>query len=129
VIEPAAARLAAQRATPRNLAALEGHLAAMDDAVDDPEAYIAADLRFHAEILAACGNELLEQLGGTLRAVFRASRTLTTRVPGSSARAMPLHRAVATAIRARDRDAAEQAMLALIDRTARDVARALRKPR
>lgn len=126
VIEPAAARLAAARATRVELGRLEEHLAAMEAAVEDAEAYIAADLQFHADILAACGNELLEQLGATLRAVFRASREVTTLVPGSSRRAMPLHRSILDAIRARDGAGAEGAMLELIDRTAKDVARALR---
>lgn len=124
-IEPAAARLAARRATPGELARLGAHLGAMREGVDDADAYIAADLLFHAAILGASHNELLEQLGGTMRAVFRASRDVSTRVPGSSAEAMPLHEAVLHAIHDGDGDAAEAAMLALIDRTAADVARAL----
>lgn len=126
LIEPAAARLAAERATDEEIASLERWYRKMELAVDDRDAYIASDLRFHEEILDACHNELLAHMGSMLRAVFRASRALTTRVPGSSARAMPLHWAIVEAIRDHDGPRAEAAMLELIATTAADVDRALK---
>lgn len=118
LIEPAAAALAAKRADPAQVEALDGAFAEMVDAVDDLDAYIAADLRFHATILEACHNELLEQIGATLRAVFRVSFARTSQAPGASARALPLHGTVLETIRAGDAEAAEAAMRRLIERTA-----------
>jgi GntR family transcriptional regulator, galactonate operon transcriptional repressor len=115
LLEPAAAGLAAARASPEEVEELEHALADMAAAVDDRDAYIASDLRFHTVILDACHNELLADLGGTLRAVFRASFARTLPIARAT---IGQHAAIAAAIRHGDSRAAERAMLELIDRTA-----------
>ena len=115
LIEPAAAGLAAGRAAPAEIEELETALADMETAVDDRDAYLAADLRFHTVILEASHNELLAHLGGTLRAVFRASFARTLPVARAT---IGQHAAIASAIRVGDGVGAEAAMLALIERTA-----------
>ena len=96
LIEPAAAGLAAGRAAPAEIEELETALADMETAVDDRDAYLAADLRFHTVILEASHNELLAHLGGTLRAVFRASFARTLPVARAT---IGQHAAIASAIR------------------------------
>lgn len=116
LLEPAAAALAAERASADEVVELERALGEMEANVDghaDP--YIAADLRFHELILAACHNELLGHLGSTLRATLRAS---FTRTQASAVRTLPMHAAVLEGIRDRDSAAAESAMRELIDTTA-----------
>jgi DNA-binding FadR family transcriptional regulator len=116
VIEPAAASLAAARATEQEVAELEAAFAEMEtNAAEASDAYIAADLRFHEIILEVCHNELLGHLGSTLRAVFRAS---FTRTHGAAVRTLPLHDAVLRGVRAGDGAAAEAAMYELISTTA-----------
>jgi GntR family galactonate operon transcriptional repressor len=116
LIEPAAARLAAERATPEEIAALEADFAEMEEyAVESPETHIGADIRFHQGILDACHNELLGQLGSLLRAVFRAS---FARTHYSAERMLPVHSDVLAGIRDGDGEAAEAAMVELIDQTA-----------
>src|SRR5262245_58665882 len=78
-IEPIAAHLAATRMTDDELAAVEEAYAAMEAAVGDQDAYLAADLRFHDHILVGCHNELLAHLGVVLRAVLQNTFELTTR--------------------------------------------------
>ncbi len=120
VIEPAAAGLAAIRATEEEVAEIESAFAEMETTAPEyGDAYIAADVRFHEVILEACHNELLAHLGSTLRAVFRASFTRTRNL---AERTLALHRAVAVAIRAGDSAAAEAAMLDLIEVTAAYIA-------
>jgi DNA-binding FadR family transcriptional regulator len=114
LIEPAAAGLAAGRAGPAEIEQLLTALADMERAVDDRDAYLAADLRFHTVILEASHNELLAHLGGTLRAVFRASFARTLPIARET---IGQHAAIAVAIRDGDGPAAEAAMLALIERT------------
>jgi DNA-binding FadR family transcriptional regulator len=120
LIEPAAARLAAERATDEELEELERFYAAMVEAVasSDVEGHVAADLRFHSAIYQACDNELLQHIGEMLRAAYKEIFLLITRLPGASREALPLHKAVLAAIQAGDQDAAEGAALALIDRSA-----------
>jgi DNA-binding FadR family transcriptional regulator len=122
-IEPLAARLAATRAHDDETAGIAEAYQAMEDGVADQTAYLAADLQFHGRILAACHNELLDHLGGTLREVLRATFGLTTTPRGSRRRALPLHKAILDGIAARDEDRAEQAARTLIADTAADIRR------
>jgi DNA-binding FadR family transcriptional regulator len=118
LIETAAARFAAGRIGDEELAVLQHWYDEMARSTSDVEAYVAADLQFHQTIYAACGSELLAYMGEMLRGAFRTIFTLTTQLPGASVAALPLHRDVLDAIVARDPDAAEQAALVLIDRSA-----------
>ena len=62
IIEPSAARLAAMRRSKAQLEAVEDALEAMAAGNDRPDLFTEADLAFHAGILRAVGNELLEQM-------------------------------------------------------------------
>jgi GntR family transcriptional regulator, galactonate operon transcriptional repressor len=128
-IEPVAARLAALRASADETAGIAEAYEAMEAGVDDQDAYLAADLRFHALILAACHNELLGHLGGVLRGVLRKTFEFTTTPATSRRRALPLHAAIIDAIRDRDGDAAETAARILIADTIADLERARRRGR
>ncbi len=125
IIEPAAARRAARRATPDDITTLEAWYRRMQIALDDTETFIGADLQFHGAILAASHNELLQQMGATIDAALRASRAITVHVPGANAASMPRHWAVVMAIRDHDEDAAEGAMIDLITEAATDIDRGL----
>ena len=122
-IEPIAAYLGATRMSDEELAAVEEAYAAMEAAVGDQDAYLAADLRFHDRILAGCHNELLAHLGIVLHAVLQTTFELTTRPRSSRKRALPLHRAIYEGLVARDEDRAEAAARALIADTMVDIER------
>jgi GntR family transcriptional regulator, galactonate operon transcriptional repressor len=125
VIEPAATRLAAQRATEEEIHIIEEAYRQMEAHVVDSEAFIAADMQFHFGILNACHNEILEQMSATIGEALEISRVVTIEVPGSSEAHLPLHKAVVEAIRKRDVDAAESAMRRLLDRVQSDIERFL----
>jgi DNA-binding FadR family transcriptional regulator len=124
VIEPEAARLAAERAGDDEIADLRAAFEAMCAAGTDADAYLGPDLRFHAIILDACHNELLGQMATTLRRVLQVVFVIARNEAGY-ARATPLHEAILEAIAARDADAAEGATRRLIEDTAADLERAL----
>jgi len=94
---------------------------------DDLDAFMAPDLRFHSLLLEACGNELLEHMSEIFTAVLRTVFAYSSSSSRSYPRAARRHRAIVKAIEARDPDAAEQAVLRLIDDTQRNLASALRK--
>jgi GntR family transcriptional regulator, galactonate operon transcriptional repressor len=121
IIEPAAARLAAVRATPDQIDAMQHWYTQMDAHLSDDEDFINADMEFHMAILEASGNEILHQMHRTINLVLRISRKVTVGVPGSSEASMPLHLAVIEAIRSRDSDIAEAQMSKLLKRTAHDI--------
>ncbi len=126
LIEPKAARLAAERATDEEIAALQKAYDEMERAGGNFEAFKEPDLRFHTLILEACHNELLEHMASIIGSILRTLFAFASRPPGAVARATPLHGAIVDAIRARDPDAAEAAVLRLIDDTRASVEQALR---
>ncbi len=108
-IEPFLARLAALRAAPSEMAAIE-EAATTRAGVDSG----VADLNFHKLIAAASGNKLAASLYSLLRRVARDARVrLASPQPPCPKRTQQRdaeHRAIAQAILARDPDAAERAM-------------------
>jgi DNA-binding FadR family transcriptional regulator len=126
LIEPAAARLAAGRATDEEIAALQAAFTAMCEA-RDLEASINADVRFHSILLQAAHNELLEHLTSIVTAVLRMLFAFSSRPPRTFTRALPLHEAIIEAVQSHRPDAAEAAALRLLDDTAKNIKRALRE--
>lgn len=113
-IEPLAAKLAAQRASPADVAAIRNAFTAMADA-KARGAYIEADLRFHGAVVRACGNAFIMQLETALSAVWATS--FQASADGvADPQALKLHRKLLDAIEGGNATAAEKAVLALIDR-------------
>lgn len=125
LVEPQVARLAATRATDEEIASLDAWCRRMRIAVHDPDTFVTADIKFHATLLSASHNELLEQLIAAISAALRASINITAQVAGASEASLPLHAAVVNSIRAHDGQAAEAAMRTLIGTTASDIERGL----
>jgi len=122
LIEPAGARLAAQRRTGDDLAALSAALIAMAAADTDTAALIEADLAFHEALLNAAHNELLSRMEVIIGAGLRARDQLvhSRRMWPDS---LPVHRAVFEAIQAGDADASYAAMEALLEQASLDTRR------
>jgi len=83
--------------------------------------YIESDMKFHAVILEACCNELMEQMASLLREPLEVSRDLTIKIPGKAVQAIPAHRAVLNAILKRNPKKAYQAMQNLVDEARLDI--------
>jgi DNA-binding FadR family transcriptional regulator len=124
IIEPAAAGLAAERATDLDIAYLNDRYAEMEKGIADPEAYLRADLEFHDAIFRASRNEVLGRMAQSIRAAFQVARHISIRIPGWRY-SLPLHRALAEAIAQRDATGARAANLLIIRSAARDMLRVL----
>ncbi|OEU91821.1 GntR family transcriptional regulator [Streptomyces abyssalis] len=121
IVEPAAVRLAAERRTERDLAVLDGALEAMARASEVGEEAVDADLAFHRALLAASHNEMLERMEMVI-ATGLAHRDRLVHASGHRPQnPVPSHGAVLDAVRAQDPDAAEAAMRALLEQSARDL--------
>lgn len=115
IIEPAAAELAARRATGRDIAAIEAALAGMTESLPhDVEACCRADLQFHSAILDASHNIVLQQLVGTVTAALVHGFRLTVHIMRAQQTALSAHGVVLERIRMRDPPGARQAMLDLL---------------
>jgi DNA-binding FadR family transcriptional regulator len=121
VVEPAAVRMAATRATASDLADLEAAFAGMCAAVEQGGDYVRHDLQFHQGLLGACHNRMVVQMSKAIVALLRTSFEVSTSRPDGAAASLPLHRAVLDAVAARDPDAAERASRVLIDSAAVDI--------
>jgi DNA-binding FadR family transcriptional regulator len=121
VVEPAAVRLAAERATAADLAEIEAAYAGMKRAIDEGGDYVSFDLRFHQGLLRAGHNRMVVQMSKALGALLRTSFEISTTRPHGPAGSLPLHRAVLDAVIARAPRKAERASLALIDSAGADI--------
>ena len=122
IIEPAAAELAAARATPDDFDTIAASLDARAEAAPhDLEACCEADLAFHGGIIAASRNVVLDGLVATIAAALRASFRATNSVTDDQARSVAAHRAVLDALRRRDGAGARAAMNAVLDNTEHDL--------
>jgi DNA-binding FadR family transcriptional regulator len=130
VIEPAAAALAAERSTGRDLAAMEAAFEAMCAATPgDVEASIRADLAFHLAILRASRNPVFANLGDVVGAALLSVFRLTTTASDNYAATLAVHERVLDAIRLRDSPRARAEMEGLLAVASRDLLRTLREPR
>ena len=121
IVEPAAVRLAAERATAADIAEIEAAYAGMKDAIEHGGDYVANDLRFHQGLLRACHNRMVVQMSKALGALLRTSFEISTSRPDGPFHSLPLHRAVLDAVIAGSAPRAERAILVLIDGARDDI--------
>ncbi len=129
LVEPAAVKLAAQRATADDIAAIEEAFAGMTDAVENGGDYVSHDLRFHQGLLRASHNRMVGQMGKALGALLRTSFEISTSKPRGAALSLALHRAVLDAVIARSPMKAERAILKLISSANTDIEEVLASTR
>lgn len=115
-IEPLAARLAAERATPEQCGQLTAAVIGMSatSRAADSDAYLAHDSDFHRTLLAASGNPMLRSMSDIIVEVL-AGRTRHDLMPHrADPEAVRLHGLVASSIQAGDAAAAEAAMFEIV---------------
>lgn len=110
VVEPGLAAIAAQRITDEQLERLDAYLDQSQHAVGDSHAFLEADLALHELITESAGNPILTRFMASISQLGRASRLLTVEIPGVPEQAAEAHRAIVAALKARDPEAAREAM-------------------
>ncbi|MDQ0074144.1 DNA-binding FadR family transcriptional regulator [Variovorax boronicumulans] len=121
VVEPAAVRLAAERAEEQDIEEIERAYAGMKEAIENGGDYVTFDLRFHNGLLSAARNRMLAQMSKALNALLRTSFEISTAKPDGPALSLPMHRAVLDAVILRNPDKAERAVIRLIDGARQDI--------
>ena len=118
VIEPAAARFAASRASMADLRRIERAHAAMAQHVTDPTGYAESDVEFHMAVFAAAHNALLSRFGHLVADFLHLSFALQQDAVSKSgvdfSKDAEEHRRVFDAINRGEPDAAASAMLNVI---------------
>lgn len=110
LLEPGIAALAAERITEEELHKLEQAVAAMDEAVNDAEAFAEADLEFHLALARATQNPLIPILLDPIVDQLREHRKRIFLVEGGPQRGQYHHRRILAAVKKREAAAAREAM-------------------
>jgi GntR family transcriptional repressor for pyruvate dehydrogenase complex len=112
ILEVGAAGLAAERATPDQIATIAEEVASLFASMEDPQGFLAHDITFHRAVAVASGNPIVMSLVGMVSELYYARRLGTvSRASGRNLRdTAEMHRRIYQAIRRRDARAAQQAM-------------------
>jgi DNA-binding GntR family transcriptional regulator len=109
-LEGLAARLAAQHATDEEIRVLRDMVTSDDALVDDPTALSRANKRFHHQLHLASHNRFLVQQLDLVHRTMALMATTSLAVEGRGEIAQAEHRAIVSAIEARDVAAADSAL-------------------
>jgi GntR family transcriptional regulator, transcriptional repressor for pyruvate dehydrogenase complex len=112
VLEIAVAGMAAERATPEQLAAMADEVTSLFALMNDPQAFLVHDVGFHRGVAASSGNPILAALIEMVSALYyERRRTTAARAANRDLHAAAeAHRRIYRAIRAHDVEAARRAM-------------------
>ena len=121
LVEPGLAKLAAERISDEDAAELAHCAAGTHEVLQDPEAFMWADIELHAKIARAACNAVLERLLESIAGMGIASRRRTGRLAPVREQSAHDHVEIAAAIAAHDGDAAFAAMLRHLENVERAV--------
>ena len=112
ILEVGAAGLAAERATPEQLASLAEEVASLFATMGDPQRFLVHDINFHRTLAAASGNPIVASIVEMVSALYYERRRQTAvRASDRDLRdAAEMHRRIYQAVRSRDAEAARRAM-------------------
>ena len=112
ILEVGAAGLAAEFATPDQLASLADEVAGLFATMDDPQRFLVHDINFHRQVAAASGNPIIAAVVEMVSALYYEQRRQTAEQASDRdlRDAAASHRDVYQAIRARDGNAARRLM-------------------
>jgi GntR family transcriptional repressor for pyruvate dehydrogenase complex len=120
VLELQLAAMAAEHASPEDVARLRECLAAMEAAVDDASAYAQADLDLHLAIAAASRNRFLQQAMEQIRSIMRSNMEVSFFVAlerrGSLQVSLDSHRELVEQIEAGDAEGARKTVFTIMSR-------------
>ncbi|HTX78712.1 MAG TPA: FadR/GntR family transcriptional regulator [Longilinea sp.] len=115
ILEVGLASLAAPRITPEEIAALEDCVQHSAETIDDPEAFLKADLELHQRIINAAQNHILALFMESINQLNIASRRRTGESPEVRRQTLQDHRTILKALKAHDPKLAGDAMRRHLD--------------
>jgi len=125
IVEPAAAELAASRASDQEIKELLHWYHLIEVNTDNEGARLEADRNFHSTIFTACHNVFLTQMNTTVGVALRATQQIGVHLPQVMEESVLAHKKVADAIARRDSAAARAAMERLIKQSTEHIHRVL----
>jgi DNA-binding FadR family transcriptional regulator len=111
-------RVAAERATPEQIARLRANIEEQRAGLGDPDTFISADTHFHIQIAAISGNPLFEGVSEAMLSWLREYHTEMLIWTGKETYTLAEHEEIVDAIARHDPDAAEKAIVRHLERSA-----------
>ncbi|HUG52721.1 MAG TPA: FadR/GntR family transcriptional regulator, partial [Vicinamibacteria bacterium] len=115
VLEMGAARLAAERAAGEDMATMSEEVAGMFASLEDPQAFLVHDVRFHRAVAAGSHNPVLAALVEMVSTMVYERRRLTVERARDLKESAEMHRRIYAAIRDHDPERARQEMSEHLD--------------
>jgi GntR family transcriptional repressor for pyruvate dehydrogenase complex len=112
ILEVGAAGLAAEFATPEQMASLADEVAGLFAAMEDPQRFLVHDINFHRQVATASGNPIIAAVVEMVSALYYKQRRQTAEQASDVdlREAASLHREIYQAIRAHNADSARRLM-------------------
>jgi GntR family transcriptional regulator, transcriptional repressor for pyruvate dehydrogenase complex len=110
VLEVGAIGVAVAKATGEDLASVAEEMAGMFAALDDAQAFLIHDIKFHRAVARASHNPILASLIEMVSAMFYERRKRNVGAPRDLREAAEAHRLIYNALRDKDADGAQRAM-------------------
>jgi GntR family transcriptional repressor for pyruvate dehydrogenase complex len=110
LLEVGVAGLSAERATGDDLVVIAEEVTSMFASLDDPQAFLVHDIRFHRAVAAASGNPILASLVEMVSSLFYESRKANVHRARDLKESAEMHRRIYHAVRSHDPSAARTAM-------------------
>lgn len=115
LLEPQTARLAAERASDKDIADIESLLASQRVLHDCGKTFVEEDIAFHRLIATSANNKILLQVIDNVQLMLRDSRELSLATPAGARASLKGHNQIYEAIRNRQPDRAFEAMAVHIE--------------
>jgi GntR family transcriptional repressor for pyruvate dehydrogenase complex len=121
LFEPGIARLAALNAKPEDILAMTEAVETMENSLENPDSYIAADNKFHNALASATGNDLISSLlDPIIELLIEQRRFVFNSKHGGPRAGQVFHKKILKTVKQRDGDAAQQAMMEHLKQVSRD---------
>lgn len=127
-LESYCARLAAERISAEQIAALRESIEGMREGFEDLDTFVAADAAFHAVLGEAAGNPIVTDLLAVSRQLLRVYNDRSVHEPEDMRTALEEHSAILEALEAHDGDRAASAMIAHMATARARLLRAVEEP-
>jgi GntR family transcriptional repressor for pyruvate dehydrogenase complex len=121
ILEVEIAALAAERATEQEIAAMREAVQVMDESLDNADAFIAADNRFHEALAQATQNALILTLVRSIVNLLSEQRKQIFATAGGPQRGQVHHKSILASVIKHDPEAARAAMRAHLQQVREDV--------
>jgi GntR family transcriptional regulator, transcriptional repressor for pyruvate dehydrogenase complex len=120
-LEVELAGLAAERATPEDIAVMRAVLDRMRENINAPEGYVDADVKFHDLLARSARNRVFLRMMEPIVDLLLASRRMTGSREANAKRALRAHEAILKTVEAKDVEGARREMREHLMLTERDM--------